>query len=125
MDLQTPRLVVSADQSPHNNLDSKDIKYAALSYCWGSASEIRSMLKTEKISMKSRFAGIALSEMPKVFQDAISLGKKLSIHYLWIDALYIVQDDRLDWEQEGSQMGKVYENAFVTFIALAGWKKIL
>jgi hypothetical protein len=77
------------------------------------------MLKTEKSSMKSRTTGIALSEMPKVFQDTIALCKKLSIRYLWIDALCIVQDDRLDWEQEGSQMGKVYENAFVTVVPLA------
>jgi hypothetical protein len=119
VDPQTPRLVVSADQSPHNDLDGRGIKYAALSYCWGSASETRSMLKTEKSSMKSRITGIALSEMPKVFQDTIALCKKLSIRYLWIDALCIVQDDRLDWEQEGSQMGKVYENAFVTVVPLA------
>jgi hypothetical protein len=119
MDPQTPRLVVSAAQSPHNDLDGRGIKYAALSYCWGSASDTRSMLKTEKSSMKSRTTGIALSEMPKVFQDTIALCKKLSIRYLWIDALCIVQDDRLDWEQEGSQMGKVYENAFVTVVPLA------
>jgi hypothetical protein len=116
---QTPRLVVPADQSLRNDLDGRDIKYAALSYCWGSPSDARSMLKTETSSLKSRLAGIAIGEMPRVFQDAISVCEKLSIRYLWLDALCIVQDDEVDWKQEAARMGKVYKNAFVTIVPLA------
>jgi hypothetical protein len=108
---QTPRLVVPADQSLRNDLVGQDIKYAALSYCWGSPSDARSMLKTETCSLKNRLAGIAIGEMPLVFQDAISVCEKLSIRYLWLDALCIVQDDEMDWKLEAAQMGKVYENA--------------
>lgn len=116
---QTPRLARLGDHTSHDYLECMDSEYAALSYCWGSALDASLMLKTEKGSLKSRFAGIAIDEMPLVFQDAIAVCHKLSIRYLWIDALCIVQDDNEDWEREAPLMGKIYEDAYVTIVPLA------
>ena len=76
------------------------------------------MLKTAQISLESRRKGIAISEMPVVFQEAILVCQRLSIRYLWIDALCIIQDDKTDWEQEASQVGRLYENAVITIVPL-------
>ena len=55
--------------------------------------------------------------MPKTFQDAIVVTTKLSVSYLWIDALCIVQDsvDSLEWRQEASIMGDIYANSYFTW----------
>ncbi|KAH6664518.1 heterokaryon incompatibility protein-domain-containing protein [Halenospora varia] len=119
MEPLTPRLVALEDYDLSYGSEDIGIKYAALSYRWGSPSDASSMLKTEKHSLKNRFTGIAICEMPRVVQEAISVCHKLSIRYLWVDALCIVQDDQLDWEQEAFRMGKVYEGAFVTIVPLA------
>lgn len=116
---RNPRLFVSADHSLHHDVDARNIKYAALSYCWGSSSDAHSMLKTETSSLESRLARIAIGEMPQVFQDATSVCEKSSIRYLWIDALCIIQDDKVDWEEQSSRMGKVYKNAYITIVPLA------
>ena len=115
---QNPRLIVP-DQNVRNDPGGSNIKYAALSYCWGSARDALTMLKTEQISLESRRNGMAISEMPVVFQEAILVCQRLSIRYLWIDALCIIQDDKKDWEQGASQMGRLYENAVITIVPLA------
>ncbi|KAK3318209.1 hypothetical protein B0H66DRAFT_532722 [Apodospora peruviana] len=41
----------------------------------------------------------------------------LTVDYLWIDSLCIVQDDAEDWEKESSRMGDVYSSAYCTIAA--------
>lgn len=55
--------------------------------------------------------------MPQNFQDAVILTRALGLRYVWIDSLCIIQDSMEDWEYEGSQMDKVYKNAWVTVAA--------
>ena len=102
IDPQTPRLVISALQNQRIDQDGRDIEYAALSYSWGTPSDGLSMLRTTKSTLESMIDGVVIVEMPSVFQDAISVCQKLSIRYIWIDALCIVQDDKIEWEQEAS-----------------------
>jgi len=35
----------------------------------------------------------------------------------WIDALCILQDSQLDWEEESTKIGAIYGNSFVTIAA--------
>lgn len=58
--------------------------------------------------------------MPKTFQDAVVITRRLGIRYLWIDALCIIQDDRSDWEKESAKMGAIYSLAHVTIAADSG-----
>jgi len=53
-----------------------------------------------------------------LFQDAVTVTRKIGIRYLWIDSLCIIQNSRQDWEQESAVMGKVYECAEVTISAV-------
>lgn len=63
--------------------------------------------------------GLAISLLPKTFQDAIKITRKLGIKYLWIDCLCIIQDDPDDWEAEAANMPYIYKNAYVTISASA------
>ena len=57
---------------------------------------------------------IQLSSLPPTFRDAVVATRALSIRWIWIDSLCIVQDDSQDWEREAVLMGKVYQNAALT-----------
>lgn len=55
--------------------------------------------------------------LPKTFQDALTLIRKLGLKYLWIDSLCILQDDPEDWRIEGSKMATIYANSYITIAA--------
>lgn len=43
--------------------------------------------------------------------------QSISIEYVWIDSLCIVQDDKEDWASEADRMGTIYRDAFVVLAA--------
>ena len=96
-------------------------KYAALSHCWGEGASLTTM----KASLKQRHERIAITELPMLFQDAVYCARELSIDYLWIDALCIVQDDYADWEAEAARMADVFRNAQVTLQRLLSLAQIM
>ena len=86
MQRQKPRLVAT---------DGMGDTWAALSYCWGG----KSSFVLNKDTSTGLFGGlIPLTEYPQTLQDAIIITRLLSIRYLWIDAICIMQDshDGLD-----------------------------
>ena len=62
-----------------------DVSFVALSYCWGNVGVLTSTME----SIKSHMTGISWHSLPKTFQDAITITRRLRIPYLWIDALCI------------------------------------
>jgi hypothetical protein len=60
---------------------------------------------------------LPITEIPKVFQNAFDITRKVGIKYLWIDSLCIVQDSRSDWEIESKKMGDIYFNAVLNIAA--------
>ncbi|KAE9364691.1 HET-domain-containing protein [Stipitochalara longipes BDJ] len=88
-------------------------RYICLSYCWGGASFINTT-RENIIDHKKR---IPWEMLPKTFQDAIQVTRRLGIEYIWIDALCIIQDDYQDWEKEAGEMATVYQNSFMTIAA--------
>ena len=59
--------------------------------------------------------GIVLSDLPIAFQEAVAFARGLSIRYLWIDSLCIVQsgDEGQDWQMECSKIQNVYKNCIL------------
>jgi hypothetical protein len=90
-------------------------QYAALSHCWGGP--ITPVL--DKNTMSPFQQGIALSSLPANFYDAIVITRQLSINYLWIDSLCIIQDSPQDWEMESAVMGDIYRRSLITISALS------
>ena len=70
-------------------------RYVALSHCWGDPK--RRPIMTTQATLKDHMSGIAMSSLPRSFNDAIKVCLRLNIKYLWIDCLCIVQDDRYDY----------------------------
>jgi hypothetical protein len=93
----------------------KKALYTTLSHRWGA----NPPLTTTKSTLEERMTGIDSSCLPKTFQDAIHITRSLTIRYLWIDSLCIIQDDDKDWEHESANMAAVYEGAHLTIAATA------
>ncbi|TPX08122.1 uncharacterized protein E0L32_010189 [Thyridium curvatum] len=89
--------------------------YAALSYCWGR--NVDALYKTETATLKDRQERIRFDELPKTFQDAIRITRRLGLPYIWIDAICIIQDSARDWEQESAKMGGIYASGTLTIAA--------
>lgn len=90
-------------------------KYIALSHTWGKSPRLTATKKT----VDDLKGGVAVSFLPKTFQDAIEITRRLGIKYLWIDCLCIIQDDPQDWEREAAAMTSVYRNSYITISASA------
>lgn len=112
------RLINRQDISQSSSVGQSRLKYAALSYCWGSQSDGENQLCTTSDSLEARTAGIDESSMHTVLRDAVKVCRELSIQYLWVDSLCIIQDDLSDWERESESMAFIYSHALVTICAL-------
>jgi hypothetical protein len=88
-------------------------RYVCLSHCWGGHQPLRTITAT----IQQHIIGIPWDAIPRTFQDAIQITKRLHINYIWIDSLCIVQDDADDWAAQAAQMANIYSNAYLTIAA--------
>ncbi|KAL9116551.1 MAG: hypothetical protein Q9187_006923 [Circinaria calcarea] len=87
--------------------------YATLSYCWGPNP---TFLRLTVSNLQELQLGIPCSDIPIAFREAIHFIKCLSIRYLWIDALCVIQSgpgSTKDWRSECNKMQDVYSNCIV------------
>ncbi|KAL9131519.1 MAG: hypothetical protein Q9175_006749, partial [Cornicularia normoerica] len=107
--------------------ETKLLRYAALSYSWGSETttdrrqkDLIKDTKTTEENIQTRKNSFLVSELPKTIQDAIRLTRSLGIPYIWVDAMCIPPG--VDWNYEASRMHVVYGNAHVTLAACSSIK---
>ena len=94
--------------------------YVSLSHCWDEI-QIKRLLKAD---IERIIEYIEIKELPKTFQDAIAITRKLGVQYFWVDSLRIIQDSIEDWQSEALIMEDVYRNAQLNIAAAGscGWK---
>ena len=63
--------------------------------------------------------GILLNTLPKTFQEAIAITRRLNQQFLWIDSLCIIQDSASDWQVESATMEFVYRFSLLNIAATA------
>ncbi|KAK8043441.1 hypothetical protein PG993_005871 [Apiospora rasikravindrae] len=91
--------------------------YTALSYCWGKISDVEAEYQTTSQNLEARQTRLE-ANLPPVLRDAVAVTRALSIPYLWVDAICILQDQLGDWETESARLDKVYATAYVTIVCL-------
>ncbi|KAG5768841.1 hypothetical protein H9Q72_003743 [Fusarium xylarioides] len=102
-DQHSPRLIISEHERPEGC-------YAALSHCWGEDPKFL-MLTSQNIS--DFCSEIKLQTLPASFRDAIMTCRRISIPYIWIDSLCILQSglgSHGDWLSHSEAMHLVYHN---------------
>ena len=92
---------------------NESAEYICLSHRWGSTRP----LTTTKATLEKLESSIPWEIVPRTFQDAITVTRRLGVRYLWIDSLCIVQDDIQEWEDQAPEMCAIYGNAFLTLAA--------
>lgn len=92
--------------------------YVTLSHRWGrpeppklSASD--STDEKRWIPIQKLQGGISISDLPRLFQNAIQIVRSCGFQYLWIDSLCVLQDtdspgQNPDWAIEAEKMGDIY-----------------
>ncbi|KAJ1335024.1 HET domain-containing protein [Microdochium nivale] len=114
------RLVSSQDITTSNRLS--DVRYAALSHCWGSDAPLRT-IRENLNNLNRAIPGCdgqwhgTPDQIPWTFREAIDICRTIGIHYIWIDSLCIIQDDPEEWRLEAARMKDVYSNAWLTIAA--------
>ncbi|KAG5808772.1 hypothetical protein H9Q74_004450 [Fusarium xylarioides] len=90
-------------------------EYMTLSYRWAKSPSMSLLSSNLEVFRK----GAPISQLPKTFREAITVARRFSIRYLWIDSLCIIQDSPEDWARESLQMHLVYANSACTISATA------
>ncbi|KAH7074179.1 heterokaryon incompatibility protein-domain-containing protein [Paraphoma chrysanthemicola] len=112
-DVPLPTRLIDVESLRIIRTEGQSGRFAALSYCWGGATQTQLTTST----LASLGNHIDLGALPQSIQDAIRVARSLSIKYLWVDALCIVQDDTLDVSGQIGAMAGIYGNAYVTIVA--------
>jgi len=118
--VKLPRRVVDLGDSADPRIrliDSSNIQgqYVALSHRW--PVDPSKHFKTTKVSIDDHRQQIAFEDLPRTFQDAVTVTRNLGLRYLWIDSLCIIQDDSDDWNEQSMVMGKIYNESTITIMA--------
>lgn len=90
-----------------------DAQYATLSHCWGQLD----FVKLSRANLASFRQSIPYQELPKTFQETITITRQFGLRYLWIDSLCIIQDEIEDWSNEAPRMATVYGNSSLNIAA--------
>lgn len=96
--------------------DQEMSQYVCLSHCWGNGMHT---ITTTSNTLNERRACIPFVQLPRLFQDAVRIVRKMGQRYLWIDSLCILQDCPEDRDKESINMASVYSNAYFTLAAVA------
>ena len=115
--LRIPDVSISENSSVVCLCESREIpesaRYLTLSHCWG-GTKIKSLSNATYDDYKK---GVQVNELPRTFQDAVHLTRRLGVRYLWIDALCILQDSTSDWVYHASIMDEIYKFAYCNIAA--------
>ena len=115
--LHLPSRVIDVSRMDEESLaifcPTAKIDYAALTHCWGGGKPF----STSSANLALRSVAFDLAELPRTFQDAVKVTRRLGLRYLWIDSICIVQDSRDDWAKESMKMGDIYAGSSVTIAA--------
>ncbi|KAK0745567.1 heterokaryon incompatibility protein-domain-containing protein [Schizothecium vesticola] len=91
-------------------------RYAILSYVWGTEGDNFCTVGDNVEQMNTE---IPSSDLPLTLQHVFQLVRHLSLSYLWVDALCIVQDDENDKATEIVNMASTYINAYLQIAAMS------
>ncbi|KAL6918374.1 hypothetical protein FSHL1_009802 [Fusarium sambucinum] len=102
--------------------DTRDIEYAALSYAWGI--DHANFAKTTASNLNDMRTLLPWDRLSKTIQDAIVITRGLGLKYLWVDALCVLQKEKIndvqhmeDWSTEAVRFASYYQNAVLTIAA--------
>lgn len=106
-----PRLYLRQTEGLHG-------AYITLTHRWN---EFTGQCITTTSNYEERLLGGNFGNLPQLFLDAFDIAEKMSINYIWIDSICIIQkgDDYLDWKREAPKMAQYYQFSIFTLAGTA------
>ncbi|CAH0015346.1 unnamed protein product [Clonostachys rhizophaga] len=89
--------------------------YLCLSHRWCRSETERT--RTTLSNYQERQAGSGFENLDPLFLDVFLVAARISVEYVWIDSLCIIQDSPEDSKTESAQMSDYYQNAVLTIMA--------
>jgi hypothetical protein len=93
----------------------KPVVYTTLSHRWGGTKPLQ-LLST---NLQEFLEGFPVNRLPRTFQDALTITRRLGARFIWIDSLCIIQDSKMDWQIEASKMKDIYLHSICNIAAAA------
>ncbi|KAK6065984.1 HET domain-containing protein [Seiridium cupressi] len=117
---------------------SQPVEYCAFSYCWGQDPSL--FFTTTLDTYDERLKGFQMEQIPRTIRDAVKITRRAGCRYLWVcayqlwfqvigqreawaltchqvDAICIIQRDKLDREAESCRMHHICRNAYLVIAA--------
>jgi len=92
-------------------------RYVTLSYLWGTTQFLTLRTDTFDFLYKDDSLSPSSEGLARAIQDTIILTKAIDERFLWVDALYIVQDNKADKDIQINVMDRMYEQSILTIVA--------
>ncbi len=102
----------------NSSVRNGNIRYLALSYCWGDNPPPKTL--TTNVDDHCQPEGLRFSGLPRTFRDAVHTARALRVRYLWIDSLCILQDSPEDVAKEVAKMHEIFRGAYAVLAAVDG-----
>jgi len=92
-------------------------EYSALSYVWGCTKRL--LLIAENLAELSTPGALSPDneQVPRTFKDALFVSEQLSIAFLWIDAVCVLQDNEVQLVEHMNFMDSIYSAAILTIVS--------
>ncbi|KIJ48672.1 hypothetical protein M422DRAFT_162386, partial [Sphaerobolus stellatus SS14] len=68
---------------------------------------------TTQKTITERMRQIEMTELPRTFQNVITITRGMGLRYIWIDSLCIIQGDKIDWEGQSAVMSDIYASCYL------------
>lgn len=106
------------------HLDPRGCSYAALSYVWGQKTEEYLKFANEIQQGDDGIAALP-SSAPEIIEDGMEVCRRLGIPFLWVDLYCVDQHDPVRKTADIRDMGLIYRQALITFIAGESGSRLL
>ena len=101
------------------NTSDGHLRYAALSYVWGSKPQRLKLTQANQKALHLEGA-FETTQLSRTIRDAVSVVRMLGERYLWVDTLCIIQDSKDDLGVQIPLVGYIFAKALVTIVAASG-----
>ncbi|MCJ1425593.1 hypothetical protein MMC29_003493 [Sticta canariensis] len=98
----------------------QECRYMALSYVWGGPQELQYTKATQPELERPNGLSIDDKRLPRTIKDAMLLISRFDERYLWVDSLYIMQDDTENKHSQITLVDVIYQSAILTLVAVSG-----
>jgi len=111
-------LVIDVAQKCLTPIPETDAEYVTLSYVWGKTNLVTTV--KSNIEFFRTIGAFNRVRLPPTIRDALDMTARLGYRFLWVDALCIIQDDKMTKPLLIDSMDAVYGCASLTLVAASG-----